>query len=224
MDRGGAILLFAVSAAFVALGLFLLISGGAEDRLLAWGIIVFFGGCAIVSLAGVIQKTMPPEPDADGVVRLRPAFARTALLLIGGVAFTAGCALIGWIAWRDGEAGTAIIVGASVPFFAGLSIFYAYRAFGAEPYLHLDRDGLSISGLRPLTLRWSDIEAVHRYAIQNQIMLALVLTPEAERKLGSYGRLNAMFGFPRLTLAASQAGVTPDAFEALVLRYWRGEA
>ncbi|MES1203776.1 MAG: hypothetical protein ABUS57_20260 [Pseudomonadota bacterium] len=149
-------LLYAITAGFVAISVFMIASGESLGGAMG---LCFFGGCAIVFLAepaGVYGRKAASIRRAVDAQAVQFGFNRPhlAVMALGGVLMGAGAGLMGllgapkWFAW---PAGALALVGA---------LMLASRAFDRRPVVMIDATGFFDRRILRAPLRWEHTDAL----------------------------------------------------------------
>ena len=171
MNRGKDLLLTLGSLAFVACGIFLLVSGDPEDRLVAIGVTLFFGACAIVGLMQLIPRERIVL-DADGGFTIKPDRIQMIGMAIGALGMAAGCYIFAPIAAAENRQVVSLAGYAGTLFFGLGGLFLIWRAFTDKPLARIDRDGVRTFGLGAWAFTWREIGGINILAVQGQPVLS----------------------------------------------------
>ncbi|MES1203475.1 MAG: hypothetical protein ABUS57_18720 [Pseudomonadota bacterium] len=148
--------LYAITAGFVAISLFLIVRGESLGGAMG---LCFFGGCGIVFLAepaGVYGRKTAAIRRAGDAAAARFGFNRPhlAVMALGAVLMGAGAGLLGllgapkWFAW---PAGALALIGA---------LMLAWRAFDRRPVVTIDATGFFDRRILRAPLRWDQTAAL----------------------------------------------------------------
>jgi hypothetical protein len=171
MNRGKDIGLTLGSLAFVAIGVFLLISGDPEDRVMAFGVTVFFGACALVGLMQFIPHQRA-ELDSEGGVTIQPDRLQLSGMAIAAIGMAIGCAVMAPLAAADNRPVVSIAGYVGGVFFGLGGLFILWRVFTDKPLARIDQDGVRTFGVGAWSLAWRDIGGVSSGAIAGQPFIA----------------------------------------------------
>lgn len=166
MSRFRAFLLTLVSLLFVAGGVFIVTRDPANAGL-AWGVIAFFGACALVGALQLLPKQRAIPSDADELT-LQPSRLHIIGMAIGSLAMGAGCFMIAPLASRDGDTFVTIVAYVGAAFFGLGAFLVAWRAIRVQPLARLDSAGVHTFGPGAWTLPWRDISAIGIYQVASQ--------------------------------------------------------
>ncbi|MEQ1816971.1 MAG: STM3941 family protein [Terricaulis sp.] len=208
MNPVRSILLGCISALFVAAGLFLLVRGEPTQRTLAYGVIVFFGACAVVALMQFAPRERV-KLDDDGGLTLWPDKIQAMGLVVGSAGLAIGCFLSAPLAKADGEGFVSIIGYVGVAFF-GLGVpLAAWRLFRPNALARIDSEGVRTFGLGAWSLDWHEVDAIHELNVSGQAFIAF----ETKHR-------NLMHDMPRFALNLSLTRLAVGPFHALSIELW----
>ncbi len=171
MNRGKDIGLTLISLAFVAMGIFLLVQGDPEDRLMAIGVTAFFGACALVGL----MQLIPSERitlDTDGGFTIKPDRIQMLGMAVGALGMAAGCAIFAPIAANEGRQVVALAGYAGTLFFGLGGLFLIWRALTEKPLARIDRYGVRTFGPGAWSFAWREIGGIQIMVLQGQPVLS----------------------------------------------------
>lgn len=171
MNRGKDIGLTLISLAFLAMGIFLLVQGDPEDRLMAIGVTAFFGACALVGL----MQLIPSERitlDTDGGFTIKPDRIQMLGMAVGALGMAAGCAIFAPIAANEGRQVVALAGYAGTLFFGLGGLFLVWRALTEKPLARIDRYGVRTFGPGAWSFAWREIGGIQIMVLQGQPVLS----------------------------------------------------
>jgi len=151
------VLLTLFGVAFVALGVFLLVQGDPADAPLAWGVIAFFGACAVVGLVQILP-VRKARLNNEGALVLRP-LGKVGTLL-AGVAMGVGCFIFAPYAAAEGDTFISYVCYFGAVFFGGGSLLALGLILAGPPLARIDARGVETFGKNGWTLNWRDIVAI----------------------------------------------------------------
>lgn len=213
-------LLLLVSLAFVAIGVWMALTGAtADDRATGLACGAFFAACALV-FTGQLFARAAPGPDADGVLLIRPDRAQLAILATAGLLMAAACPAIGVLAAADGQGLKAWIIWAGTAFFGAAGLFGLWRLIRLRPMVRLDPTGVTSLMGKGWSIPWGSIRGLSRFAYRGQTWLAIEPDPAAGIAPNLMGRVNTSLGFPPFILAPQGTGLRYETLEAIVADYW----
>jgi hypothetical protein len=209
MAQGKDIGLTIGSLAFVAIGIFLLIEGDPEDRLMAIGVTLFFSACAIVGL----MQLIPHERivlDADDGFTIKPDRIQMIGMTIGALGMAAGCYIFAPIAAYENRQIVSLAGYAGALFFGVGGLFLIWRASTGKPIARIDRDGVRTFGIGAWSLSWREISSVEAAAMNGQPILVF----------GSSNASAIPINPMAFSLAINGTRLVFDEVSALVLDLW----
>jgi hypothetical protein len=209
MAKGKDIGLTLISVAFVAIGIFLLIEGDPADRVMALGVTVFFGACALVGLMQFVPHQRAAL-DSVGGLTIQPDRIQLTGMAIAAIGMAAGCTLLAPLAAADNRPVVSIAGYLGGVFFGLGGLFILWRVFTDKPLARIDQDGVRTFGGRAWSLAWRDIGGISSGAIAGQPFLAfdvdLARAPQAAQS--------------RYTLSVHGSRLRFEDFQATVFELW----
>jgi hypothetical protein len=210
-------LLLAIGLGFVAGGVFILIAGDAEDRILGLAWVLFFGACALVGGFALLPRRAL-LPGSDGAVTLLPDRLQLVGLCAGGAGMSAGSFYIGQVARAEGGVLMSLLCWTGVAFFGLAAVLGVWRLLNPKPLARLDAEGVHVFGRMGWSLRWRDIGAIGQIEIGSQRFVAF---EAAARAPGSFSdRANDALGMPRHMLGVSGTAARFEDLHAHALAFW----
>lgn len=210
MNNGKNILLTLGSLAFVAIGIFLLIEGDPSDRLMALGVTLFFGACALVGLLQLLPAQRAAF-DAAGGLTIQPDRIQLAGMAIAAIGMAAGCYIFAPIAAYENKQIISLVGYAGAIFFGLGGLFILWRVFTDKPLARIDQDGVRTFGVGAWSLAWRDIGGVQSGAIAGQPFLAF--DTNAARVLPTVGS--------RYTLGVHGSRLSFEDLQGAVFELWQ---
>ncbi len=210
MNRGKDILLTLGSLAFVAIGIFLLIKGDPEDRLMALGVTLFFGACALVGGLQLLPHQRAAL-DAQGGLTIQPDRIQLAGMAITAIGMAVGCGIFAPIAASENRQVISLVGYAGAVFFGLGGVFILWRVFTDKPLARIDQDGVRTFGVGAWSLAWRDISGVSSGAIAGQLFLAF--DTDTARILPTAG--------PGYTLGVHGSRLRFEDLQSIVLDLWQ---
>lgn len=171
MKRGKDIGLTLGSLAFVAIGVFLLIEGDPSDRLMALGVTLFFGACAIIGLMQLVPRERIVL-DADGGFSIKPDRIQMLGMAVGALGMAAGCYIFAPIAAYENRQLVSLVGYAGALFFGLGGLFLIWRALTDKPIARIDRSGVRTFGVGAWSFAWREISGINIVAVQGQRFLS----------------------------------------------------
>lgn len=171
MNKGKEIALALGSLGFVAIGIFLLIEGDPSDRLMALGVTLFFGACALVGGLQLLPHQRA-ELDAQGGLTIQPDRIQLAGMAIAAIGMAAGCYIFAPIAAYENRQIISLVGYAGAIFFGLGGLFILWRVFTDKPLARIDQDGVRSFGVGAWSLAWREIGGIQSGAIAGQPFLA----------------------------------------------------
>lgn len=170
MARAKDTLLTLGSLAFTAIGIFLLVTGDASDRLMAIGVTAFFGACALVGLMQLVPYRRA-DLDPDGGLTVKPDRIQTSGMAVAAIGMAVGCTIIAPFAAETNRPVISFAGYAGALFFGAGGVFMLWRVLTDKPLARIDRDGVRTFGVGAWSLLWREITGIEIIAINAQPML-----------------------------------------------------
>jgi hypothetical protein len=211
--------LLAVSIAFAAIGVAMALTGEGPDRAIGLAVAAFFGGCGVVFALEPLPKEAL-RPDAQGVTLIRPSRTRLAGLSAAAALMAVACPQIAAMAGADGDV-RAMWIGLFGALFFGLGALIGFlRLMRPKALYRLDHVGIANLQGREWFIPWRAIRGIDAYAVRGQYFLALDVDPALEARTGLMQKVNALAGFPGVSVGTQGTAVRFDEFAELVKQYW----
>lgn len=209
----------AISLAFVATGLFMLLSGEGPARAAGLGCAAFFAGCAIVFAIQLMPKKAP-RPDHGGATIIHPNRTWLAGLSIAAALLAAACPQIAVLASSDGGAFTMWIALAGTAFFGLCALSGIVRLLRPAALYRLDQVGIASLQGQEWFIPWRAIRGIDPFAVRDEYFLALDVDPAVGAPGGFASKISQFTGLPGVTIGPQGSSVRFDEFAELVQRYW----
>jgi hypothetical protein len=211
-----------ISAAFVAVGSFLVLTG--RDPLMAWGTVIFFGGCLAVAAWDVIQTrgralrmpvTFDPKDRFEPIV-VKRSIGYFVVYFLGSACFACAGVLLIW------SEKLPIIGWVAVVFFGLGAFVILVRAIDPRPRLIIDHDGIYDRFLGVGHILWQDIDGAYLRSIHGCDFVCLVVRdpseyinrlPPMRRKLN---KANLAIGFTELNVGVAGLKLTAEDLLRLI--------